>query len=223
MELFRIGPAVAPCSDSRSKSWWAATSGFVSEEPNITYKGNLYLNPVLPHVIGPQHGPNDTYGCTGFQPEPPSDETADTLEEKRYRMENIYKQEGLNGGKRAEVINLMEKTYSLQRAHVNAMPASSIEDLRINWPYLFTQCGIYAHFVLLTDVKVMQVLELSIEECGQVIVEYFRTQSSHHGVQAIVSQGLDGDLTFHVVQLLMAHFGESTDGLMIFADVSIHH
>ncbi|MED6292173.1 hypothetical protein CHARACLAT_030963 [Characodon lateralis] len=68
------------------------------------------------------------------------------------------------------------------------------------------------------DVKVMQVLERSIEECGQVIVEYFRTQSSHHNVQAIVSQGLDGDLTFHVVQLFMAHFGESTDGLMIFAD-----
>ncbi|MEQ2248569.1 hypothetical protein ILYODFUR_020366 [Ilyodon furcidens] len=72
-----------------------------------------------------------------------------------------------------------------------------------------------------TDVKVMQVLELSIEECGQVIVEYFRTLSSHHGVQAIVSQGLDGDLTFHVVQLLMAHFGESTDGLMIFADAFV--
>ncbi|MED6237365.1 hypothetical protein ATANTOWER_023551 [Ataeniobius toweri] len=68
------------------------------------------------------------------------------------------------------------------------------------------------------DVKVMQVLERSIEECGRVIVEYFRTQSSHHDVQAIVSQGLDGDLTFHVVQRLMAHFGESTDGLKIFAD-----
>ncbi|KAK5603501.1 hypothetical protein CRENBAI_006149 [Crenichthys baileyi] len=101
----------------------------------------------------------------------------------------------------------MEKTYSLQRAHINAMPASSTEDLRINWPYLFTQCGIYAHFGLLTDVNVMQVLERSIEQCGRVIVEYFRTQSSHHDVQAIVSQGLDGDLTFHVVQLLMAHFG----------------
>ncbi|KAK5607005.1 hypothetical protein CRENBAI_010279 [Crenichthys baileyi] len=100
-------------------------------------------------VIGPQHGPNNTYGCTQFQPEPPSEETADTLEEKLYRMENIYKQEGLNGGKRAEMS---------------------------------------------------------------------RTQSIHHDVQAIVSQGLGRDLTFHVVQLLMAHFGESTEGLMIFAD-----
>ncbi|KAL7826865.1 hypothetical protein AOLI_G00320740 [Acnodon oligacanthus] len=46
---------------------------------------------------GPQRGPVDTYGCTRFQPEPPKEETTDTLEEKRYRMENIYRQEGLNG------------------------------------------------------------------------------------------------------------------------------
>ncbi|KAL7851964.1 hypothetical protein SRHO_G00177490 [Serrasalmus rhombeus] len=100
------------------------------------------------------------------------------------------------------------------------MPAPSIEDLKSKWPYLFTQRGIYAHFELLTDVKVPQVLELSIQECGRAIVEYFRTQLNHHAVQAVVSQGLEGDLTFHVVQLLLAHFGESPEGLMIHADVS---
>lgn len=169
----------------------------------------------------PQRGPTDSYGCTRFQPEPPSEETADTLEEKRYRMENMYKQEGLNGGQRAEVTHLMEPTYSLQRTHINQRPASSIEDLRMKWPFLFTQRGIYAHFELLTDIKILQVLELSMEECGRTIVEYFRTKSNQRDVQAIVSQGLDGDLTLHVVQLLMAHFGESPDGLMIHTDVSI--
>lgn len=170
----------------------------------------------------PQRGPTDSYGCTRFQPEPPSGETAETLEEKRYRMENIYKQEGLNGGQRVEVIDLMETTYSLQRTHINQMPASSIEHLRMKWPYLFTKRGIYAHFELLTDIKVLQVLELSMEDCGRAVVEYFRTKSNHRDVQAIVSQGLDGDLTLQVVQLLMAHFGESPDGLMIHTDVSIH-
>ena len=49
----------------------------------------------------------------------------------------------------------METTYSLQCTHINEMPASSIEDLRMNWPYIFTQRGIYAHFELLTDIKVL--------------------------------------------------------------------
>jgi len=169
----------------------------------------------------PQRGPFDSYGCTQFQPEIPSGETTDTLEEKRYRIENIYKQEGLNGGQRAEVIHLMETTYSLQHIHINQMPASSIEDLRMKWPNLFTQRGIYAHFELLTDIKVLQVLELSMEECERVVVEYFRTKSNHRDVQALFSQGLDGDLTLQVIKLVMAHFGESTDGLMIHIDVSI--
>ncbi|KAI4889318.1 hypothetical protein NFI96_006059 [Prochilodus magdalenae] len=94
------------------------------------------------------------------------------------------------------------------------------EDLKSKWPYLFTQRGIYANFELLTDVKVLQVLELSIQECGRAIVEYFGTQLKHRDVQAVVSQGLDRDLTFNVVQLLLVHFGESPDGLMILADVS---
>ena len=54
-------------------------------------------------------------------------------------------------------------------------------------------------------------------------MEYFRTQLKHRDVQAVVFQGLDRDLTFHVVQLLLVHFGESPDGLMILADVSIDH
>ncbi|KAM7401410.1 hypothetical protein PAMA_005551 [Pampus argenteus] len=142
-------------------------------------------------------------------------ETTDTLEEKRCRIENIYKQEGLNGGQRAEVIHLMETTYSLQHLHINEMPAPSVEDLWMKWPYLFTQRGIYAHFELLTDIKALQVLELSMEEYGQAVVEYFRTKSNHRDVQALVSQGLDRDLTLLVVKLVMAHFGESPDGLMI--------
>lgn len=89
-------------------------------------RGGLYRQRSMRSNKGtrPQRGPTDSYGCTRFQPEPPSEETADTLEEKRYRMENMYKQEGLNGGQRAEVTHLMETTYSLQRTHINQRPAS---------------------------------------------------------------------------------------------------
>lgn len=45
----------------------------------------------------------------------------------------------------------METTYYLQRCHINALPAPTIEDLRIKCPYLFTQKGLCAHFELLTD------------------------------------------------------------------------
>ncbi|KAL7848176.1 hypothetical protein AOLI_G00228940 [Acnodon oligacanthus] len=65
-----------------------------------------------------------------------------------------------------------------------------------------------------------EIITLDLQECGRATVEYFRTQLNHRDVQTVVSQGLEGDLTFHVVKLLLAHFGESPEGLMILADVS---
>uniref|UniRef100_A0A673AGA4 Si:ch211-111e20.1 n=1 Tax=Sphaeramia orbicularis TaxID=375764 RepID=A0A673AGA4_9TELE len=106
----------------------------------------------------------DSYGCTQFQPEPPPGETDETLEQKRQQLQNIYKQEGLNSIEKAQVLNLMKTTFCLQRNHINQTPAPSTEDMRIQWPYLFTQRGIYSHFESLTGINVLHPLELSIEE-----------------------------------------------------------
>ncbi|KAK0147739.1 hypothetical protein N1851_012559 [Merluccius polli] len=165
---------------------------------------------------GHKRGPTDTYGCTRFQPELPPGETDDTVEQKRTRLEEIYSQEGAGGIQRAEVSSLMETTFCL----LNAFPAPSTEDIRSKWPYLFNQRCIYAHFELLTDLNVLRLLELSMEECGRVIKEYFQSKPTNKDVQTVFSQSEGTDVALLVVQLLMAHFTETTDALILLADVS---
>lgn len=175
------------------------------------------------HRASRQHGrlqkPTDSYGCTQFQPELPTEETNETVEQKRQQLENIYRQEGSHGGEREEVINLMKTTFCLQRKQINDTPAPSIEDLRKQWPYLFTQRGIYGHFELLTDINVLRALELSIDECGQGLEKYLRTKNKD--VQSdLISQSENGDSSLRIIQLLMAYFSEKTEGLILYADVS---
>ncbi|KAL7838028.1 hypothetical protein AOLI_G00264320 [Acnodon oligacanthus] len=110
----------ADSSDSSASTYpdssLSSTSSLLTSAPtNPAPPSGLYRQDSLGCCgeTGPQRGSVDTFGYTRFQPEPPKEETTDTLEEKRYRMENIYQQEGLNVGQRAEVINLMEATYSV--------------------------------------------------------------------------------------------------------------
>lgn len=163
--------------------------------------------------------PSDSYGCTQFNPELPPEETYETLEQKRQQLETIYRQEGIRSGEKGEVINLMKTTFCLQRRHINQAPSPSIEDMRIQWPYLFTQRGIFIHFELLTDINVLRVLDLSIKECGQGIRKYLQTKSKNKDVQSIVTQDEDGELT--LIQLLMAYFDEGIEGLILRADVCL--
>lgn len=87
-------------------------------------------------IAGVKRGPTDVHGCTRFQPECPPEETDDTVEDKCQRLKSNISKYGSNGDDRPEVIDLMETTYSLQHRHINRIPAPSITDLQINWPYL---------------------------------------------------------------------------------------
>ncbi|XP_048027565.1 uncharacterized protein LOC125269950 [Megalobrama amblycephala] len=169
---------------------------------------------------GLKRGPTDTYGCTRFQPDLPPEETDATVEQKRQRLEEIYCRDGINGVERAEVKQLMETTFCLQRKQINILPAPTISDLRKQWPYLFTPKGLYAHFELLTDIKVMRALELAIEECGRAIVEFFSNKPTNADVRAVISLRPDLELSFCIIQLLMAHFSETQEGLILFANAS---
>ncbi|XP_034554468.1 uncharacterized protein LOC117823392 [Notolabrus celidotus] len=154
-----------------------------------------------------------SYGCKQFQPGPPPEETSETVEQKRQQLQSIYRQEGADAGERAEVINLMKTTFCLQRSQINQTPSAFFEDLRNQWPYLFTERGIFCHFELLTDINVSHALELFIEECGQRIEKYLKTKSKRKDRQHVVYK--DGELTLRIIQLLMGYFGEKTEGLIL--------
>lgn len=122
---------------------------------------------------GVKRGPTDTYGCTRFQPDLPLEETDSSVENKRQKLENIYLREGAKGAEKAEVNQLMKTTYCLQRSQINSVPSPSVAELMEKWPYLFLQKGLFTHFELLTDINVLRALELSMQECGKSIVEFF--------------------------------------------------
>lgn len=169
-----------------------------------------------------KRGPSDSYGCTRFQPELPPEETNETVEQHRQRLEEIYRQKGAGGAEIAEVKNLMELTFCLQRRHINAHPPPDIDDMKSKWPFLFIQRYIYAHFELLTDINVLRSLELSMEECGRAITEYFRGKPTNKDVKDVLSNSEDTEMALCIVQLLMAHFGEKLTGLVLLADVSLY-
>ncbi|KAK2880732.1 hypothetical protein Q8A67_018000 [Cirrhinus molitorella] len=167
-------------------------------------------------ISGQLQKPSDSYGCTQFNPEMPSDETTEMLEQKRQRLETIYREEGIESGEKTEVLNLMKSTFCLQRKQINQTPAPSIEELRNQWPYLFTKRGIFCHFESLTDINVLHALELSIKESGKGIAKYLMTKSKKKDVQPVIYQGEDEEL--NLIQLLMTYFNERIEGLILTAD-----
>ncbi|CAM4563987.1 unnamed protein product [Leuciscus chuanchicus] len=153
---------------------------------------------------GVKRGPTDTYGCTRFQPDLPLDETDVSIETKRQKLEDLYSQEGAKGAEKAEVEKLMETTFCLQRSQINSVPAPSVAELMEKWPYLFFQKGLFAHFELLTDINVLRALELSMED-----------KPTNSEVKSILSKDEPIDSSYQIVQLLMAHFMEKQDELIL--------
>ncbi|XP_051787228.1 uncharacterized protein LOC127529021 [Erpetoichthys calabaricus] len=159
----------------------------------------------------------DSYGCTRWQPELTAGESYDSLEVKRQRMEEIFLHEGSTGADRGEVRKLMEETYCYQHRMINAIPSPTIANLKTKWPYLFIQRYMYSHFELLTDRNVLSHLEMSFKECGKLITEYFKTKPTNAIVQNVLTRG-EEDVAACVLQLLLAHFEEKMDGLILQAD-----
>lgn len=100
------------------------------------------------------------------------------------------------------------------------LPAPAIADLIKQWPYLFTQKGLCGHFELLTDIKVLRALELATEECGRAIIEFFTNKPTNADVRAVLLQHPDLEPSFCFIQLLMPHFSESLEGLILLANVN---
>lgn len=118
----------------------------------------------------------------------------------------------MGGVERAELMNTMEATYCCQQPYINASPPPSIEEVRSQWPYLFHFKSIFTHFQLLTDINVLRSLELSMDQSGRSIIEYFN-KSNDKNVKAVFSQS-------HAEDVEVAHFKENTEGLLFFAYVS---
>ena len=199
--------------------------------PQLYYTRSLHL--VRNNTLGrhraskknatkPSGGPADTYGCTQWQPEHPTDETEESLEDKRLMLMEIFSREGSSGMERAEVLTLMETTYSLQRQMINEYPGATLDDVKQEWPYLFFPRSICTHFERLTDVPILQKIEAFVEEHGSSIMEFFKQSPTNDAVKAVLSN-IDCSVTAaNILQVLMAHFKEPLDALVIQTDVRLY-
>ncbi|XP_056596264.1 uncharacterized protein LOC130440029 isoform X2 [Triplophysa dalaica] len=163
-------------------------------------------------------GQTATYGCTKWQPEPPLANSDDVLEEKRQTLENLYQRYGKSGADRGDVCALMKQTYYLQRKHINDTQTSPIKDLKSKWPYLFQQKHMYAHFEELTNITIHKKLSLTMEQYSNILVDFFKSRPTNDDVKKVLSSEEEEEVGPLVIKLILAHFREDPDGLLLFAD-----
>ncbi|KAA0721607.1 hypothetical protein E1301_Tti024037 [Triplophysa tibetana] len=186
---------------------------------NVNHESSIVCHRAKPNT-GCKRGPTDIYGCVRFEPQLPSEETADTIETKRQRLVDIYSREGNAGVEKEEVRKLMETSFCLLRQQINSTPAPSVEEISSLWPYLFHQMSICAHFQLLTDIDAVNAFEMSIKECGKAILESFRNGSKNEKMKTVLSQADNTEMAHLLINLLLSHFQEHEDGLVLHADVA---
>lgn len=161
-----------------------------------------------------------TYGCAKWQPELPLANSDDVLEEKRQTLETLYQRYGKSGADRGDVCALMKETYYVQRKHINGTKAPPIKDLKSKWPYLFVKKHIYGHFEELTSIAIHKRLDQAIQEYGKVLVDFLKSKSTNYVVKKVLSSK-EEEYRPLVIKLILAHFREDPDGLLLLANVSI--
>lgn len=132
----------------------------------------------------------------------------------------MYQQYGKFGADRGGVCALMKKTYYLQRKHINDKQAPPIRDLKSKWPYLFVQKYIYAHFEELIGIDIHKRLNQAMQEYGKVLIDLFKSKPTNDVVKKVLSSG-EEEVGPLVIKLILAHFREDPDGLLLLADVII--
>ncbi|XP_041866818.1 uncharacterized protein LOC121655942 [Melanotaenia boesemani] len=168
-------------------------------------------------------GPADQYGCVRWQPDCPPGETEESLKEKQGEMKDLFQTEGPAGAERGSLSQLMKTTYYLQRKHINASPPPSIAELKNEWPYLFTLKELFSHFKILTDISILDKMAQAVEEKGKVILRFFQqkpTGTNTDEVENILLKYNEEkcDPFPAIILLLMAHFRETPESLILQAD-----
>ncbi|KAF7229538.1 uncharacterized protein [Nothobranchius furzeri] len=129
---------------------------------------------------------------------------------------NIYSEEGMKGAERAEP--MMEKTYVILRQYLNKMPAAAMSDIKEEWPFLFSQKSLFSHFALLTDINVLQKLQVAISQRGQTILDYCSTLDHPKINEVLVNYAQDSDKAASILLVLMLYFKEPKECLVLEVD-----
>ncbi|KAG9269206.1 hypothetical protein AMEX_G16209 [Astyanax mexicanus] len=113
----------------------------------------------------------DMYGCVNWDMKfMPVTETLESQNEKKGKMRCLWEQATFNPD---EVKELMESTYYSQSKEINS--GTALQTLREEWPFLFHEIGISAHYQELTGLPLTQTFLKSVEKKGKQLLNFMAT------------------------------------------------
>lgn len=166
----------------------------------------------------------DTYGCVNWMPKHlPLPETEESQLEKKEKMQMF---EEMNHNSDADVKELIKSTYFTQRKEINN--GESIQKLTQEWPLLFKEVGMAAHFQELTGVSLIESFLANVDKKGARLINFFKGVDAHKHKQVLdallklqTERGQSTGCSEEVVQmvlLLLAHFNEKEEHLFHFVE-----
>ena len=165
----------------------------------------------------------DTYGCINWEPKYlPLSETVESQQEQKEKMKKMSEEMSYNTD---NVKKLVQSTYYTQRKDINR--GKSIDILSQEWPFLFNQDGMTAHFQELTGVGLIESFAVNVDKKGGRLLNFLKTDAKKNKqvldalikFQTMKSQ-LDGcsEDIIRMVLLLLAHFGEKEENLFHYVE-----
>lgn len=162
----------------------------------------------------------DTYGCVNWEPKYlPLSETVESQQEKKEKMKKMF--EEMTFYNTEDVKKLVQSTYNTQRKDINK--GTSIQKLNQEWPLLFQEAGLAAHFQELTGVSLIESYLANVDKKGGRLLNFLKSVDAQKHKQVLdalikfqTEKGqLDGcsEDIIQMVLLLLAHFGEKEEDL----------
>lgn len=127
------------------------------------------------------------------------------------------------------VRELIKSTYFTQRKEINE--GASIQTLSQEWPFLFKEVGMVAHFKELTGVNLTESFLANVDRKGARLLNFFKRVDAHkhkkvldallkHQTERDQSTGCSEEV-IQMVLLLLAHFDEKEEHLFHFVERTI--
>lgn len=150
----------------------------------------------------------DGYGCIDFLPvDVPDGENIDSLQAKLQQLKDSHRRKQWN---ESEVSHLMSDTYILQRHDLVGAKALRVDNLLLQWPFLFVPKYTVQHLQRLLGFSILERLEMNLLTRKDGLLSYFKAISGNvtNLATAINKVDLTEQSLVGLVYLLLAYFKE---------------
>ncbi|XP_041946353.1 uncharacterized protein LOC121707694 [Alosa sapidissima] len=165
----------------------------------------------------------DTYGCVKWDPK--YLQVSETLESQKVKKETLKKMYEEMNYNAEEVKKLVLATYFSQRGEINK--GVPIKTLCHEWPFLFKEVGMAAHYEELTGLSLIGTFMGNVERKGKRLLEFLKRVAAPKNkkvqdalIKCQAEKGPSGSSTeiMEMVILLMTNFGEKDENLFHFSE-----